>query len=125
MKKVNEKLIIHNLGPMKNCELYIKDYMVFTGQQASGKSTVAKSIFFFKNIKNLLMLLIKKQLFLIESEINIPLKDKLIKEIRLNFLQVFGSTWGMPKDMKISYCYDTEEKIFINISLKKDDKNPN
>ena len=119
MKKVNEKLIIHNLGPMKNCELYIKDYMVFTGQQASGKSTVAKSIFFFKNIKNLLMLLIKKQLFLIESEINIPLKDKLIKEIRLNFLQVFGSTWGMPKDMKISYCYDTEEKIFINISLKR------
>lgn len=125
MKKVNEKLIIHNLGPTKNCELYIKDYMVFTGQQASGKSTVAKSIFFFKNIKNLLMLLIKKQLFLIESEINIPLKDKLIKEIRLNFLQVFGNTWGMPKDMKISYCYDTEEKIFINISLKKDDKNPN
>lgn len=125
MKKTNEKLIIHNLGPIKDCELDIKDYMIFTGQQASGKSTVAKSIFFFKNIKNLLMLLIKKQLFFIENEINIPLKDKLIKEIRLNFLQVFGSTWGMPKDMKISYYYDTEEKIFVDISLKKDNKSPN
>lgn len=125
MKKITENLYIHNLGPIKNCELHIKNYMVFTGQQASGKSTVAKSIFFFKNIKTLLVSLIKKQLFFTQSEINIPLKDKLIKEIRLNFLQVFGSTWGMPQDMKMSYCYDNEEEIFIKISLKKDNKNPN
>ena len=44
-----EKIIINKLGPIKNCDLNLKDFMVFTGPQASGKSTIAKSIFFFKN----------------------------------------------------------------------------
>lgn len=125
MNNTTEKIIINNLGPLKSCELYIKDFMVFTGQQASGKSTIAKSIFFFKNIKNLLISVIKKQIFFSTNELSIPLKDKLIKEIRLNFLQVFGSTWGMPQNMTIFYYYDEKEKLFIKISLKKDNKNPN
>lgn len=125
MKEMTEKLVINNLGPIKNCELYIKDYMVFTGQQASGKSTIAKSIFFFKNIKNLLTLLIKKQLFFIGKEINISLKNKLIKEIRLNFLQVFGSTWGMSQNMAMNYYYNEKEEVFIKIYLKRDYNNPN
>ena len=83
--------------------------MIFTGQQASGKSTIAKSIFFFKNIKNLLISVIKKQIFFSTKELSTPLKDKLIKEIRLNFLQVFGSTWGMPQNMTIFYYYDEKE----------------
>ncbi|MCF2613298.1 MULTISPECIES: AAA family ATPase [Fusobacterium] len=51
INNTTEKIIINNLGPLKSCKLYIKDFMIFTGQQASGKSTIAKSIFFFKNIK--------------------------------------------------------------------------
>ncbi len=43
------KVVIHKLGPVDHCELEINDFTVFTGPQASGKSTVAKSIFFFKN----------------------------------------------------------------------------
>lgn len=41
-----EKLVINQLGPIEHCELEIKDFMVFTGPQVSGKSTIAKSIFF-------------------------------------------------------------------------------
>lgn len=58
-----EKIVINKLGPIKHCELNIDDFMVFTGPQASGKSTIAKSIFFFKNIKNLLLLQINKRFF--------------------------------------------------------------
>ena len=43
-----EKLVINKLGPIEHCELEIKDFMVFTGPQASGKSTIAKSIFSLK-----------------------------------------------------------------------------
>ena len=125
MDNITEKIMITNLGPVKNCELCIKDFMIFTGQQASGKSTIAKSIFFFKNIKTLLLSLAKKQMYFSNNEINIPLKDKLIKEIRLNFLQVFGSTWGMPQNMTLFYHYDEKEELFIKISLKKDNKIPN
>ena len=49
-----QKLEIHNLGPIVHCEMNIDDFIVCTGLQASGKSTVAKSIFFFKNLKNLM-----------------------------------------------------------------------
>ena len=42
------QIIINKLGPIDHCELDIKDLMIFTGQQASGKSTIAKSVFFFK-----------------------------------------------------------------------------
>ena len=48
------KLTINNLGPVSACEIEIKDFMVFTGPQASGKSTIAKSIFFFNNLNNIL-----------------------------------------------------------------------
>lgn len=58
-----EKIVINKLGPIKHCELNIDDFMVFTGPQASGKSTIARSIFFFKNIKNLLLLQINKRFF--------------------------------------------------------------
>ena len=39
-----QKIVIHKLGPVKDCELEIKEFTVFTGPQASGKSTVAKRI---------------------------------------------------------------------------------
>ena len=47
-----ERIVINKLGPIGHCDVEINDFMVFTGPQASGKSTIAKSIFFFKNIKN-------------------------------------------------------------------------
>ncbi len=119
-----QKIEIKNFGPIDYCSLPIKNFMVFTGQQASGKSTIAKSIFFFKNIKVLLNSLLKKQLFS-PYEIEFPLKNKLIKEIRLNFLQVFGSTWAMPKNMSLFYSYDETEDLYIKISLKSDKNNPN
>ena len=56
-----ERIVIDKLGPVKHCDLKINDFMVFTGPQASGKSTIAKSIFFFKDIKNILFMQPSKQ----------------------------------------------------------------
>lgn len=50
-----ERIEINKLGPIEQCNLEIKDFMVFTGPQASGKSTIAKSIFFFQKFKNNVM----------------------------------------------------------------------
>ena len=47
-----ERLEIRNFGPIKNEALIIKDFMVFIGPQASGKSTISKSIFFFKSLRD-------------------------------------------------------------------------
>lgn len=122
-----EKLIIHKLGPIEHSELEVKDFMIFTGAQASGKSTIAKSIFFFKNIKNILLTLVRKKSFLKDSYFEerkiVSLKENVIKEIEYNFLQTFGSIKYMDKTMKLFFEYtkDTSIKIF----LKEDENNFN
>ena len=77
--------------------------MVFTGPQASGKSTVAKSVFFFKNVKNMLLLLLNKSIFDKDDVLEMSTKNRLMKEIRSKFLQTFGTTWCMDKDMSMEY----------------------
>ena len=45
------RLIIHQLGPIKHCELECSSFMTLTGFQASGKSTIAKAVYYFRTIK--------------------------------------------------------------------------
>lgn len=46
-----QRIIVKNFGPLKDIDLEIKDYMIFLGPQASGKSTLAKLIYFFREIE--------------------------------------------------------------------------
>lgn len=118
-----EKIVINKLGPITHCNLTINDFMVFTGPQASGKSTVAKSIFFFKNIKNLLLMQINKRFYGESDTMKLSTKNHLIKEVRSNFLQTFGTTWCMDNDMSMEYYYT--DTIYIKICLKNDPISPN
>ena len=47
----------------------------------------------------------------------------MIRELRSNFMQIFGSTWCMDKNMTLRYEYT--EDVFIEISLKDDQISPN
>lgn len=52
-KKLNiKKIEIHNFGPIKDAVINIKPMLVIIGQQASGKSTIAKLIYFFETIQS-------------------------------------------------------------------------
>lgn len=120
------RLIIKQLGPVSHCDLEINDFMVFTGEQASGKSTIAKSIFLFKNVKNLLLSQIRKQNFLnafAGDSLSSSPQTRLTKEIRANFLQIFGSTWCMDNSMRLRYEYS--EDVWIDISLQENEINRN
>lgn len=121
------KILIQNLGPVEQCEMEIKDCTIFTGPQASGKSTVAKAVFFFRNIKNLLYQQIAKHHFTQDPDykknMSVSVKSRLVHEIRLNFLQIFGTTWCMEPDMCMKYDYN--EETSITISLKQNKTSPN
>lgn len=117
------RIIINKLGPIDFCELDIIDFMIFTGPQASGKSTISKSVFFFKNIKNLLLNQINRRIFHNENSMKLSTKNHLIKEIRSCFLQTFGTTWYMDNDMSLQYFYS--EDVYIKICLKEDPITPN
>lgn len=45
-----QRIVVKNFGPLKDIDLEIKDFMVFIGPNASGKSTLAKLIYFFLNV---------------------------------------------------------------------------
>lgn len=114
-----EKLVIYRLGPIAHCEIEIKDFLILTGAQATGKSTIAKSIFFFGNLKNLLVGIVRKSMGTVNYEaIPMTLRNRFIKEIRNNFLQIFGTTWAMDPQMRIEYLYENGETI--SVSLKKE-----
>ena len=121
-----QKIIIRNHGPIKQCELEIKDFIVCTGAQASGKSTIAKSIFFFKNLKNILFDQIRKDYFFAnntEQELKMHVGMKFIREIRANFLRIFGTTWHMDKKLYLEYQYS--EGMNVRITLKQGEDSPN
>lgn len=114
---------IHNFGPIQDFSCEIQKFNVITGPQASGKSTIAKLIFFCRTMKNEII----SQLMLPHgSDIyEVDVKKGLEKRLRGKFLQMFGSTWAMPMDMKVLYAF--REDVWIRIFLEKDrnDRNPN
>lgn len=54
VKRDMQKIIIKYLGPVRELEMEIKDFNLLIGEQATGKSTVAKAIYFFRIIKSTL-----------------------------------------------------------------------
>ena len=44
------KITLRQFGPIHDCCMDVQRFTVLTGSQASGKSTIAKAIFFFRTI---------------------------------------------------------------------------
>ena len=45
------QMTIHNLGPIRDCTLELRDFTVLSGPQSNGKSTIAKAVYFFRTVK--------------------------------------------------------------------------
>ncbi len=120
------KLIIHNLGPIEQCELECSQFITLTGFQASGKSTVAKAIYFFRTIKDDIIELLKARRINnisvngMNADLGVSLKKDLENHLREKFLRTFGSSWGMLNDMYMVYQFTPI--CSIKVSLKPDTK---
>lgn len=124
------RLIINKLGPIEQCDLECSRFMTLTGLQASGKSTIAKAIYYFRTIKDDIINLAKRQAFKLvpvgglETEFDVVygtnLKKGLENYLREKFLRTFGSSWGMSNEMCIEYYYTNT--CSIKISLKEGTK---
>ena len=100
-------LIIENLGPIKNCEIDLTKMIVLDGPQAAGKSTIAKAIFFFRTVKNLVL----KNFFAGVSPIPaLNTKDFLLKV----FCQMFGDSYTWQNDMFLTFDYGSNVRIEIS-----------
>ena len=118
------KLIIHKLGPIRHCELQCTQFMTLTGFQASGKSTIAKAVYYFRTIKDDIIELAREQALNSKDtdsfENELGLDRRLENHLREKFLRTFGSSWGMEKEMFLEYCFTDE--LSVKISLVDDER---
>lgn len=103
------KITIKQFGPIEFFEMDIKKLNVFIGSQASGKSTIAKTVFFCKSIKE----------DLIDYIYNIRSRDdnsKIIRNMNKNLRKKFISFFGPSKHMgyfEIKYAISSSKTISI------------
>ena len=103
-------ITLHHFGPISECErLPLTDFMVLTGPQAQGKSTIAKAIFFFQTIVQDVFAQMTQKLS--DDDVVAPLEQGVQKRLQSKFLRTFGSDRGMPLDMKMMYHYTEHVSI--------------
>lgn len=108
---------ILNLGPIKECEMQIENFTVLTGCQASGKSTIAKAIYFCRTVKDDILDEILKYQHSTHEE---SIKNNIYSRLRNKFLQIFGTSLAMNINMKLEYYYD--DNTIVVIELKNSNK---
>ncbi|WBM73458.1 AAA family ATPase [Saprospira grandis] len=108
-----QKIQIDNFGPLEKAEVEIKQMVVLIGEQASGKSTISKLVYFFKSLKEDLFTLIFNNLRSGED-----IRILFIKEIQRKFYRFFGSTKHLPF-FKIKYFYTLEKTIELSLNSSK------
>lgn len=111
----NITITIHHLGPIQDCTFSVRPFTVLTGPQASGKSTLAKAVYFFLTVKED----IREAALMPDSDddsIAMTLEQALNRRLRSKFLSLFGTSWVMPDDMTISCQFSKE--ISMKLYLK-------
>ena len=121
------QLIIHKLGPIQHCELSIKKYTILTGYQASGKSTIAKAIYFFRTLKeDIFQLILRRSFSRLESdEKRSSLRGDFESAVRNKFLSTFGTSYSMERDMKVMYHYAHGVDVSVYLTENQDFLSPN
>ena len=108
-----QKIRIENFGPINKAEIEIKQLVVFIGEQASGKSTISKLVYFFKSLKEDLFTLIFNNI-----GTNEDIRLLFIKEIQLKFYRFFGSTRHL-QHFKIKFFYSSQKTIELTLNSSK------
>lgn len=108
-----QKIKIKNFGPIKDAEIVITPLLVLIGEQATGKSTIAKLIYFFKSLSNDFL-----SRYYASQDFRINLANDVIFATREKFFDFFGSTFHM-NDFSIVYYYNEIRSITLSLTAKK------
>ncbi len=119
-----QKIYIKNNGPVKNFEMEVKKFNLLIGEQATGKSTIAKSVYYFKTIKTKIIDYLT-QVYDSNSYNSVSQEkvwfDKAIKsEFKNIFIKLFGYSWDLNPEFYMKYDY--AESVWIQVKLKRGDR---
>ena len=115
------KIHIKNLGPIQDVEFDIKNFNVFIGEQAVGKSTICKAIYFFRLFRdNHIDYLYSVATKGIDTEIRFP--KVMNAQNKKNFIDIFGPSWNLDENLQITYTYNDIIEISVSLSASSDRK---
>ncbi len=119
-----QKIYIRNNGPVKKFEMEVKKFNLLIGEQATGKSTIAKSVYYFKTIKTKIIDYLT-QVYDSNSYNSVSQEkvwfDKAIKsELKNIFIKLFGYSWDLNPEFYMKYDY--AESVWIQVKLKRGDR---
>lgn len=116
------RLSIKHFGPINDITgVSIDKIMVLLGEQATGKSTVAKLIYFARSVRDELLDFVcnedtTQDVEKDAEEENVTKDRKELKEftkvIKRKFINIFGQTWNN-NDFTIEYAYTDDRKLTI------------
>lgn len=110
-----QKIIVRNFGPIREAEIEIKGLTILIGEQASGKSTLAKLIYFFKTLKKDIYNLARYESVSLENPDNArELIDKVIENFKLKFKQYFGSTDKLLPNYSVEFQFSETNSITLS-----------
>ena len=108
-----QKIEINNFGPVNHAEIELRPLVVLIGQQAGGKSTIAKLIYFFQLIPSEFF----SRFYSSEREW-MDMTQDLIVPIREKFYDFFGSTFHLPNFNNIFY-YNETHSLTLSLTPNK------
>ena len=107
------RLVLHNLGPVKDCDINVNDFMVFTGPQASGKSTIAKAVYFFRTVKDELWFSLVMNT---ENETPDEWRTRFLNILTRKLDRLLFLSSAVPKNLEMTYYYTDTTSISIRHS---------
>lgn len=113
---MQDKLIIQNFLGIDYLEIELKKLNILIGQQASGKSTIAKLFYYFNSLFKKVQACIYQQSLFKDIPYQMNLTERLIGE----FVSLFDNILNEEK-FQIKYFYS--EKYSINISYNNENNN--
>ena len=105
---MKQKIIIKNFGPIEDVEMEIDDFTIFIGPQTSGKSTIAKSVFFFLSLRDEL-------LTLLADSFNYNNVDDDLNHFKNSIIANFYAYWGGNNEINLNMKFWYSDDCFISI----------
>lgn len=110
-----QKLIVDNFKQISHAEIDIKDFLLLIGPQASGKSTIAKLIYFFKSVQQV-------YIDLFEADGVAASVDEVIMQFNISiirkFQEYFSFTEQPDSNFKIQFVLSSETGKDIYFSVE-------
>ena len=125
---------IHNLGVIKDIEIDLKQFNLLIGEQATGKSTICKAVYFFRNFKDITFSSIydsitksseyystnKEGKQISEKSLLESFFSSLYIELKSLFIGLFDKSSLQNTSMTLQYCFSKKYEISINISSENE-----